>query len=91
LSWKEKKKYIETVRAGSDGAKAVALADKIHNLESLFIAYTEQGSIIWKRFNRGKDKKIWFEEEVLKMLKKTWEHPLIADYEKLLNKERKLN
>lgn len=79
------------MRAGSDGAKAVALADKIHNLESLFIAYTEQGSIIWKRFNRGKDKKIWFEEEVLKMLKKTWEHPLIADYEKLLNKERKLN
>jgi len=39
LPWEEKKKkYVETVRSGSEGAKAVAGADKIHNLESLMIA-----------------------------------------------------
>ena len=44
LSWEEKKlKYIETVRNGSEGAKAVATADKVHNMESLLIAYQEQG------------------------------------------------
>lgn len=91
LPWEEKKKkYVETVRNGSEGAKAVALADKIHNLESLFIAHEKQGPALWKRFNRGKDQKIWFENEVLKMLKDTWEHPMIEEYEYLLEKENKL-
>lgn len=85
LPWEEKKKqYIETVRKGPEGARAVCIADKIHNLESLLEAYKEQGPEIWKKFNRGKEKKVWFETEVLKMLKETWQHPLIDEYEKLL-------
>lgn len=85
LPWEEKKKkYVETVRSGSDGAKAVSVADKIHNMESLLYAYAEQGSDIWKKFNRGKEQKLWFENEVLKMLKETWQHPLIEEYESLL-------
>jgi len=91
LSWEEKKKkYIETVRNGPEGAKAVAVADKIHNLESLLIAHTEQGPELWKKFNRGKDKKVWFENKVLKMLKETWQHPLIDEYERLLEQEKEL-
>ncbi|KKP32397.1 MAG: hypothetical protein A2312_04710 [Candidatus Staskawiczbacteria bacterium RIFOXYB2_FULL_32_9] len=91
LIWEdEKKKYIETVRNGPDGSKAVSLADKIHNIESLLQAYKKQGPEIWKKFNRGKEKKIWFEEEVLKMLKETWDHPMIKEYEVLINKEKKL-
>ncbi len=92
LIWEEKKKkYIETVRNGPEGAKAVAVADKIHNLESLFMAYESQGPAIWKKFNRGKDKKIWFETLVLKMLKETWKHPLISEYENLIEREKELN
>lgn len=91
LPWEEKKKkYIETVRNGSESAKAVAVADKIHNLESLLIAHKEQGPVVWKKFNRGKEEKVWFENEVLKMLKNTWQHPLIAEYECLLEKEKEL-
>jgi len=91
LPWEEKKKkYVETVRAGSDGAKAVAVADKIHNLESLLLAYSKQGPELWKKFNRGKVQKLWFENEVLKMLKETWQHPLVEEYEKLLEQEREL-
>jgi len=91
LPWEEKKKkYVESVRNASEGAKAVAVADKIHNLESLFIAYEEQGPALWKRFNRGKDKKVWFEKEVLQMLKDTWRHPMIEEYERLITKITKL-
>ena len=91
LVWEEKKKqYIETVRNGPEGAKAVCIADKIHNLECLLIAYNEQGKEVWKKFNRGKDKKVWFETEVLKMLKDTWQHPMIDEYETLVEEEKKL-
>lgn len=91
LPWEEKKeKYVETVRNGSEGAKAVAVADKIHNLESLLVAYFKQGPKLWKKFNRGKKQKLWFENKVLKMLKETWQHPLIEEYEHLIDQEKKL-
>ena len=91
LSWEEKKlKYIETVRNGPEGAKAVATADKVHNMESLLIAYGEQGPKIWEHFNKGKEKKIWFEEEMLKMLRETWQHPLVDEYDSLLQELKQL-
>jgi (p)ppGpp synthase/HD superfamily hydrolase len=91
LAWEERKKqYIENIKNGSLEVKAVSLADKIHNLESLLLAYEAQGKNIWSKFNRGKDKKLWFEKEVLHVLKETWEHPLILEYEKLIKKMEKL-
>lgn len=92
LPWEDKKmKYIESVRKGPEGAKAVAVADKIHNLESLLTAYKEQGINVWKKFNQGKDKKVWFETRMLKMIKETWQHPLIKEYELLIEQEKKLD
>ena len=91
LPWEAKKqKYVETVRNSSEGAKAVAVADKIHNMESLMIAYAEQGPRLWKRFNRGREQKIWFENEVLAMLRQTWQHPLIDEYESLIHNVEQL-
>ena len=91
LPWKEKKKqYIASVRRGPEGAKAVATADKIHNLESLLLAYQQQGPSLWKKFNRGREEKLWFEEAMLQMLQETWDHPLVEEYEKLLQQEKRL-
>lgn len=87
LSWEDAKlKYIETVRRGLEEAKAVCVADKIHNLESLLDAYEKQGDAIWVKFNRGKETKLWFEKKVLTMLKETWKHPLVDEYQKLLER-----
>ena len=92
LEWiDKKKKYVETVRAGNEGAKAVALSDKIHNLESLLIGHSEKGTSFWNNFNEGKDKKVWFELEVLKMLRETWDHPMLDEYEQLIEKEKQLD
>ncbi len=91
LEWEDKKiKYIEIVRNGTEEAKAVAVADKIHNIESLMIVHAKDGPKIWKRFNRGKEKKIWFEKNFLEMIKETWKHPLVEEYEKLIRKEEEL-
>ena len=92
LEWIEKKKkYVETVRTGNEGAKAVALSDKIHNLESLLIGHSEHGSDFWSHFNEGKENKVWFESEVLKMLRETWDHPMLDEYEQLIEKEKQLD
>lgn len=92
LSWDEKKlAYIETVRRGSEGAKAVATADKIHNAQSLIAAHREQGSAVWSHFKAGKEKKIWFEEAMLAMLKEEWKHPLVDEYAVLVEQMKALD
>lgn len=89
LSWVEKKKkYIQSVRDGSVGAKAVATADKIQNLESLLDIAQHEGREVWKRFNAGRDQKLWFEDAMLSMLKETWPHPLVDSYATLLEEMR---
>jgi len=85
--WERKKvKYIETVRKGGEKAIAVSVVDKISNLYSFFNQYEKEGPSIWKKFNRGKDKKLWFEKEVLKMARQNWEHPLVEQFNKLVER-----
>lgn len=92
LDWEDKKEqYALSIENASVEAKAVCAADKIHNMENMIEAHKKLGIDLWKKFNRGKDKKIWFEELVLKSLKKTWKHPLINEYEILLELVKKLD
>jgi len=68
--WEKKKlKYIETVKNGWKEAMIVSIADKIVNLESLLRQYKKEWKSLWDKFNRGKEQKLWFEKECLKMAK----------------------
>ncbi len=92
LSWKDKKRaYVESVRAASVEAKAVALADKIHNAESIIGRHAELGSALWANFNASREDKLWFEEEMLAMLQETWKHPLVGEYARLVEQIRTLD
>ncbi|MFA6253503.1 MAG: HD domain-containing protein [Patescibacteria group bacterium] len=92
LEWEtRKKKYIEAVKNAGPETKAISIADKIHNLESIIATHKKMGSKIWDKFNRGKEQKMWFENEMLKMFQATWESPMIAEYEKLLKEVEKLD
>ncbi len=87
--WKTKKKqYIESVRDGGAKAQIVCCADKIVNLNSLIEQHKIDGDVIWKKFNKGKETKKWFEYSVLSMLKEENNIPdhLIEYYEKTLDK-----
>lgn len=90
--WERKKeKYVASVEAGGHKAMTVCLCDKIANLNSLFAQYKKEGDTLWAKFNRGKDKKLWFEKEVLAMLKRNkLESPHMKTYEALIEDLTKL-
>ena len=91
LAWEERKRrYVEKVKRGKESVKAVSIADKIHNMESLLRAYNEQGEVLWDKFNQGKEKKLWFEKEMLNVFKQTWDHSLVGEYEKLVKQMEEL-
>jgi (p)ppGpp synthase/HD superfamily hydrolase len=92
LEWEDRKqKYISDVKNASSSTKAVSIADKIHNLESIIATHKTMGPDIWTKFNRGKEQKMWFEREMLKAFQESWEHPMIDEYEKLLKQVEKLD
>lgn len=85
LEWEERKKqYVDAVVAAGESVWAVSVADKIHNAQSVIAYYSEVGDAIWGMFNRGKDKKLWFENLLLSKLKTVWIHPMLAEYEMLV-------
>lgn len=88
LNWKEKKqKYIDTVRLASNGAQAIALADKIHNMQSLLSNLEDLGpEKVWAFFNAGKEDKLWFEESCLAMFQETFSgpHAMLEEYQNLI-------
>lgn len=86
---KKKEKYIKSVEAGGIEAITVSVMDKICNLQSFFDQYEKEGPVLWKKFNRGRDKKLWFEKAVLQMAKKHWKHPLLSQFESLVRKLEK--
>jgi (p)ppGpp synthase/HD superfamily hydrolase len=91
LSWEERKEaYVEAVRHASFEAKAVSIVDKMHNVQSVLFSYEKQGQKIWNVFNRGKEKKLWFEELCLQMFQESFDHPLVREYEVLVGKLRTL-
>jgi (p)ppGpp synthase/HD superfamily hydrolase len=81
LEWEERKAlYATTVAKSSEGVRAVSIADKIHNAESIITDYESKGPAVWTVFNRGKEKKLWFEELVYAEVSKVWQHPLLDRY-----------
>lgn len=87
----QRERYIESVRQAGEGAMAVSVADKIHNVQSLLALYAQEGPGIWKKFNATREQKLWFEEAMLAMLKSSWQHPLVEEYEALVEKLKALD
>lgn len=91
LSWEDARvAYIESVRQAPEGAKAISVADKIHNAQSLILGHQREGKSMWSNFTRPRDKKLWFEEEMLKMLRESWQHPLVDEYAVLVEELKAL-
>lgn len=55
-----KERTIEKFNTLSDTAKWVVLADKLHNLFSMYQQYQLKGEAVWQHFSRGSEKQKWY-------------------------------
>ena len=70
--WEERKQqYLENLRSSSLSVRRVSLADKLHNARSLLSDWQQFGDVIWTRFNRGKEKTLWFYQTLVEVYQKT--------------------
>lgn len=64
--WEDRKRdHIEQLRGCSLGARAIELADKLHNLESILDDLDHDGSVVWSRFNSSPERIAWYYRSML--------------------------
>lgn len=92
-TWLERKeKYLKHLETACEEALFVSTADKIHNLSSMIESYEQQGDSIWDHFNSPIDKKVWFYEEVLIIVKQKLKNPIVEELsQKLLELKSKIS
>ena len=88
LSWEERKKHtIESIKDLDIRHKAVICADKISNLEDLYLTFTKNGVADFSRFKKGFFDQKWYYESVYKELIKNEEKlPMFDKLNELIDK-----
>lgn len=89
VGWKERKqKYLNNLLSSSEESVLVSAADKIHNLLSMASSLKIEGESFWNRFNSPQDQKLWFYEEVLKVVKQKTQSPIAKELEEKIEEVR---
>jgi len=90
-TWEDRKtKYLAGLDNDSNESLMVCAADKIHNLRSMIDAYQEKGEALWDSFNSPKDKKLWLYEEIVKILQKRLNSPIVSELEAVYREAEKI-
>ncbi len=79
--WRDRKlSYIEQLRTSPrHGARAVAAADKIHNLSKMTAGLRTHGTTYIRPFTAPVKDMIWYHQAVLDTLRATWDHPILIE------------
>lgn len=91
ITWQKRKEdFLAILKNNSFEAMMVCCADKIHNLLSLIEDYKEQGDDLWSKFNAPNDKKMWFYEEILNILKDRLNNDIVKELDRIYSEAKKL-
>ena len=88
VAWRARKEtYIEHLRRSPrDEARAVASADKIHNLSNMVTGFETHGRAFADVFTSGIDGMVWYQRQVHGMLVDTWTHPIVDEHGRQLER-----
>lgn len=78
--WEERKAaMVARIHGASREAKAVATADKAHNLNTMIDGWEGEGDLFWERFSRGWEAQLHYYQSMLKVLGDGFEEPILQE------------
>lgn len=85
--WRERKeRYIAHLGHASNGARRVALADKLYNARDLLADLRREGPSTWARFNAGPADQVWYLRSVLEGMRGAGKKGVLMDeYERVVS------
>ena len=86
-SWRERKlAYLSQIaETPRDGARAVASADKIHNLSNMTAGLETRGAAFIRPFTAALEDMRWYHGAVLEILDERWRHPILDEQRRRLD------
>lgn len=64
--WRERKEaYLQHLPEAAAEARMVSLADKLHNARSILRDITQDGELVWEKFNGGKAGTLWYYRQLV--------------------------
>lgn len=64
-SWQDRKEeHLVQIASANWEARAIALADKLHNLGAMLVDH-HSGEEVWTRFNAPREKVLWYHREMI--------------------------
>jgi len=79
-SWEDRKDtMVSNLAKAPMEARAVATADKAHNLRTTLDVWDSEGELIWDRFSRGQDAQLNYYRRVLKALESGFSDPILCE------------
>jgi len=86
LTWDLRKTHtIEYLKNAPNDIRAVACADKLHNIRSITDDYKRIGNEIWSKFNAGKEKQEWYYTQIVESLRYQNSFPLVEELEEAVH------
>ena len=79
--WRERKlAYVAQLRRSTHrGSRAVAAADKIHNLSKMTQGLRAHGTTYIRPFTAPAEDMIWYHQTVLETLRASWDHRILEE------------
>ena len=74
-----KTSYIRRLRKESQATLLVSVADKVYNARAILEDYRNVGAEVWKRFKRGRDKQLWYFNELIKVYDQRGSNRLVEE------------
>ncbi|HEY2861157.1 MAG TPA: HD domain-containing protein [Terracidiphilus sp.] len=81
-SWDERKSsYIERVKEEDLDVQLISAADKLYNARTILTDYREIGARVWERFKRGRNKQLWYLDELLAAFRSRPTNRIVDEFE----------
>ncbi|MEI6378573.1 MAG: HD domain-containing protein [Candidatus Falkowbacteria bacterium] len=88
-TWTERKMaFLKKLETASEESLMICAADKIHNIKSTMDCYDAIGEEAFKNFDAPIEKKLWFYEEVLKVLQLRLQNDIVIELMDVCQKAR---
>ena len=81
LPWEDRKEHtLEYLKDAPCDVWLVSCGDKLQNVRNMTLDYVKHRDAFWQRFNRGKDKQVWYYTSMVESLRCNRDyHPALFD------------
>ena len=85
--WKQRKlQALAQMQQAEPEVLRVMVADKLHNLRSIWADWQRQGDSVWARFNADRTEVLWFYGACLEAMRDRFSSPMVMELETILNR-----